>query len=144
MEDAVFEDFVETRYQEEIAYYDGNAKWNQRLYRVFQSYAMLAAVAIPVLLSIDDFRLIIVSGLAASVAGVEAITALFRFHENWVNYRTTAETLKKEIHFYRARVGEYADAPDPKVLFVERVEALISREHTMWLSTSAQSDRQHS
>ncbi len=47
----------------------------------------------------------------------------------------TSETLRKEIHFYKSGVGEYKDIDDREALFVERVEALISRENTMWLTS---------
>ena len=59
----------------------------------------------------------------------------FKFEENWVNYRTTCETLKKEIHFLDAGIDEYKDSQDKEGLFVKRVEALISRENTLWLTT---------
>ena len=68
------------------------------------------------------------------VAIVASALKTFKFQENWINYRTTCETLKKEIHFYEAGIGEYANAEDKEVLFVERVENLISRENTLWLS----------
>lgn len=59
----------------------------------------------------------------------------FKFEENWINYRTTCETLKKEIHFYHAGIDEYEHCEDKEPLFVKRVEALISRENTLWLTT---------
>jgi len=43
--------------------------------------------------------------------------------------------LKKEIHFYRAGIDQYRDSEDKEALFVKRVEALISRENTLWLTT---------
>jgi hypothetical protein len=54
----------------------------------------------------------------------------FNFQENWVSYRTTAETLKKELIFFRAETGPYENVKDMKNLFVQRVESLISRRHT--------------
>ena len=141
MEDAVFEGYVKTRYEPMIAWYETRAQQNQWMYRISRGYAILASVAIPVLLSVGDFRLIIVSVIAASVAAVEGITALLKLHETWVEYRTTAETLKKEIHFYRAGVDDYETVPDAKARFVKRVESLISREHTMWLSTAGQAGK---
>ena len=53
-----------------------------------------------------------------------------------MNYRTTAETLKKEIHFYNSRTGEYGGAEHPESLFVERAEAIISRENSLWLAAA--------
>jgi len=45
----------------------------------------------------------------------------------------TCETLKKEIHYYNAKLHDYAYSEDPESLFVGRVESLISRENTLWL-----------
>ena len=73
--------------------------------------------------------------IAALVAIGTTILKTFKYQENWINYRTTCETLRKEIHFYRAGVGDYRDSDDREALFVERVESLISRENTMWLTT---------
>lgn len=47
----------------------------------------------------------------------------FKFEENWINYRTTCETLKKEINFFNAGIDEYKDSQDREGLFVKRVEA---------------------
>jgi hypothetical protein len=43
--------------------------------------------------------------------------------------------VEKEIHFFDAGIDEYKDSPDKEGLFVKRVEALISRENTLWLTT---------
>jgi len=43
--------------------------------------------------------------------------------------------LKKEIHVLVAGIDEYKDSQDEEGLFVKRVEALISRENTLWLTT---------
>ena len=66
------------------------------------------------------------------VAILAAALKAFKYQENWINYRTTCETLKKEWFYYEARIGDYSTAEDPQALFVERSEALISRENTMW------------
>ena len=73
---------------------------------------------------------IISSGI---VAVGTALVKTFKYQENWINYRTTCETLRKEKHYYDAKLYDYRDAKDPEALFVERVEALISRENTLWL-----------
>jgi hypothetical protein len=77
------------------------------------------------------------------VAILAAAQKTFKFEENWMNYRTTCETLKKEIHLYKAGVAEYSTANDKEGLFVERVEALISRENTLWLITSERSEKKN-
>ena len=141
MQDADFENYLKDRYEREIRWYDRRAVQNQIAYRLTQAYAIAAAVAVPVLLRVDDMNLLVISALAGSIAGVQGVSALCKFHETWLNYRTTAETIRKEIHFYRAGIDEYATANDTKALFVKRVESLISRENTMWLITAGQAEK---
>jgi len=69
------------------------------------------------------------------VAILASTLKTFNYQEHWMNYRTTCETLKKEYHFFEANVGDYADTNDKQALFVERVEALISRENTFWVES---------
>ncbi|GFP24163.1 hypothetical protein HKBW3S09_01629, partial [Candidatus Hakubella thermalkaliphila] len=37
-----------------------------------------------------------------------------------------------EMGYLEARIDGYKNAADPQVLFVESIEALISRENTLW------------
>ncbi len=101
---------------------------------------ILSAIT-PVLIEIDTDllpselfgRLALLTSL--SVAILTSALKTFKYQENWINYRTTCETLRKESYFYEAELGEYRDAERKESLFVDRVENLISRENTMWVST---------
>jgi len=64
----------------------------------------------------------------------------FKFQEIWINYRTVSETLKKEKHFFDAELDDYANTEEKEALFVERVESMISRENSMWVTTHQQKD----
>jgi hypothetical protein len=131
-----FERYLRERYDDQVKWYDEKAGWNQKLYRFFQWPVIVLSTVTPVLVAIMPEA---TRWPAAVIAVLVAIgtTSLktFKYQENWINYRTTCETLRKEIHFYNARLGDYRDTEDLEALFVERVESLISRENTMWLST---------
>jgi hypothetical protein len=58
----------------------------------------------------------------------------FKYQENWINYRTTCEALKKEKYLYDAGLADYQQPDDRQAQFVNRVEALLARENTIWLS----------
>jgi hypothetical protein len=107
------------------------------VYRHFQLAVIILAAITPVLVAIEDGQVIHWSAvfIAALVAIGTSILKTFKYQENWINYRTTCETLRKEIHFYKAGLGDYRGSEDREALFVERVESLISRENTMWLTT---------
>ena len=135
METEDFQKYLEERYKDQINWYDKKSVWNQKLYRHFQLSVIILAAITPVLVAIAPeatrWPAVII---AALVAIGTTILKTFKYQENWINYRTTCETLRKEIHFYRAGLGDYRDSEDREALFVERVESLISRENTMWLT----------
>lgn len=134
-----FDKYVGDRYQSQIQWYDNKSRHNQRMYRVLQWILIVFSALTPVLLALDfclsNSRWQWIPLISAIIVALTS-TALkvFKYQENWIDYRTTAETLKKEIHFYRSHAQEYAQADDRERLFVERVESLISRENTLWLS----------
>jgi len=136
METEDFQKYLKERYEDQINWYDKKSIWNQKLYRYFQWSVIILAAITPVLVAIHcELTRWLAVFIAALVAIGTSILKTFKYQENWINYRTTCETLRKEIHFYRAGSGDYRDSEDREALFVERVESLISRENTMWLTT---------
>ena len=59
------------------------------------------------------------------------IVSLYRFQENWNEYRASAESFKQEKYLYLALVEPY-NGDQPFELLVQRVEALLQRETTGW------------
>lgn len=141
MDPNAFEKYLAERYQCQIVWYDKKATLNKTLYSLFQWPVIVFSAITPILVVINEnkarWAAVVISALVA--IGTTAMKS-FQFHENWLNYRTICETLRKEIHYYRARTSAYSNVPDPEAVFVERVEAMISRENTMWLTTAKQSD----
>jgi len=136
METEDFQNYLKERYEPQINWYDKKSIWNQKLYRRFQLSVIILAAITPVLVAIaPEVTRWPAVFIAALVAIGTSILKTFKYQENWINYRTTCETLRKEIHFYKAGLGDYRDSEDREALFVERVESLISRENTMWLTT---------
>jgi len=141
MDKATFDKYVSDRYLGEIAWYDAKSIRNQTWYRTLQWGLILLSASTPVMIALaqktNSAPWLKMFSLMTSVLVAILATSLktFKFEENWINYRTTCETLKKEINFYHARIGEYEDSEDKEALFIKRVEALISRENTLWLTT---------
>ena len=133
MEEEEFENYLKERYKPEVNWYDNRAFRNKRYYQWFQWLVIIISASVPVLVVSmpDKFKWITVTLSIVLAVGTAALKT-FKFQENWITYRTIAETLKKEKHYYAAGAIEYATAEDKRQLFVERVEALISRENTLW------------
>ena len=58
------------------------------------------------------------------VAVLTGIMSLYRFQQNWKEYRAGVEPLKQEKYLYLARVEPY-NGDQPFELLVQRVEALL-------------------
>ena len=137
-----FEKYLKERYDDQVGWYDRKAAENQKKYRWMQWLIVVLAAATPVLIELELYKICELYGhiptvTAAVVAILTAGLKTFKYQENWINYRTTCETLRKEQHYYNAGIDQYTEAEndeEARALFVERVENLISRENTMWLS----------
>ena len=66
------------------------------------------------------------------IAVSTGVSSIYKFHENWIEYRTTAETLKHELYLFETKSPPY-DKENAFQELVQRVESLISKEHTQWL-----------
>lgn len=138
-----FDKYIKDRYEMQKAWYDRKATENQKAYQRNQWATVVLAALTPFLIIIGEGWLKwLAVGVAIAVAITTGAVRAFKYHENWINYRTTCETLKKEINFYKANTQGYESADDKEQLFVERVEALISRENTLWVTTHAQHEDQ--
>ena len=143
MNETDFERYLSDRYQDQVNWYDRKAASNQAMYKKMQWTVIVLAAVSPFLIELTrDISPAWLAHVPTFTAALVAIltTALktFQYQEHWINYRTTCETLRKEKHYFDAGAGEYGTAKDRNSLFVERVEALISRENTIWVTAQRQ------
>ena len=141
MEEKEFEKYLEERYYPQVNWYDKKAIYNQKVYKFLQCFIIILAAVTPILVVIEgDFQKWSAVVTSALVAIGTASLKTFKFQENWINYRTTCETLRKEIHYFKAGIEDYHVSDDPAGVFVKRVESLISRENTLWLTAQEQKE----
>ncbi len=74
----------------------------------------------------------VIGVLGMLVAILTGVSALMKFQEKWVKYRSTSEALKHEKYLYMTSSGGYKNADDPFHLLVTTVENLISKENATW------------
>ena len=126
--------YIELRLDKQKDWYSKNSQKNQHLHKRLQVIQILSAASIPFLASVikDPACLPIFTGaLGVLIAVITGVSALYKFDEKWIKYRTTAESLKHEKFLYDTRVDPY-DGTDPFPLLVKRVETLISQENSDW------------
>lgn len=133
-----FDNYIKARYESQLQWYSRSATQNKTWHRRFQvAIAILSAtVTVTVALGMSDGASAAwhVGSLTTSavVTLLVSLQKTLRFHDNWVEYRTTAEDLKRERYYHEFICGDYATAESPDQLFVERVEELISQQNTRW------------
>src|ERR1044071_10149994 len=128
------DEYVTSRGDDQIAWYDRKSAWSQRGFKRLRLLEIVAASSIPILSGFSDKRveiqvtIAILGGLIAVIAG---LMGLYQFQENWTQYRSTCEGLRHEKILYETKSEPY-DGEHAFSLFVQRIESLISSETTRW------------
>jgi len=128
-------EYIEQRLDNQKNWYSKNSQKNQHLHKRLQIVQILSAAMIPFLpsLIIEQSKClnIVTGALGVLIAVIAGVSALYKFDEKWIKYRTSAESLKHEKFLYETKVEPY-DTEDPFPLLVQRVETLISQENSDW------------
>ncbi|MBA7611356.1 hypothetical protein ES703_18579 [subsurface metagenome] len=127
-----FKKYVKNRYNPQVRWYDNKSNFNKKLTYLFQIPIIAMAAIIPIFAALEYKVLTII--FSASVAAGIGILKFCKFEELWHNYRTTCETLKREMIRYKMRTDIYDKVDDPEKLFIDRVESIISKENIEWIS----------
>ena len=133
------DEYVAQRLMPEIEYYERRAAANKRCFHWASVVAIVAAASIPVSATADLDRWVLAALGALATLALSSL-ALFKWQENWLQFRGNAEALKKERAFYDTRTGPYRDLGDDDLAeeLTLRTEELISREHQVWQRTQHQ------
>ncbi len=85
--------------------------------------------------------------LGAIVIVAKGVDSIWKFDENWTNYRQAAEGLKQERRLYINATGPYAACADENSrfhLFIKTVEEIIAAEgQFFWKHNTQNSDGQN-
>ena len=127
-------EYFEQRLDDQINWYDKKSAANQTAYKLLRLIEIIAAASIPLLAGYSqksEYVVMTMGVIGLTVAVLAGIVSLYRFQENWNEYRAVAESLKQEKYLYLARAEPYS-GDQPFELLVQRVEALLKRETTGW------------
>jgi Protein of unknown function (DUF4231) len=107
-----------------------------RWYKQLKILEIGAAAMIPFLAASGIPRAVIVTGvLGILVTLFEGMLQLNQYHENWIRYRATCESLKHEKYIFLANAGPYAGVDNPRAMLAE---SLVSQEHAKWATVQQQ------
>lgn len=130
------QEYIKQRLEDQIKWYDVKSQSNQKWYKGLKSLEIILSVTIPFLSGLIDkspmLLPILIGILGIVIAIIEGILYLFRFKENWTEYRIAAESLRREKVLYLTKSGPYLKNATLQML-VERVEMYTEQENKAWL-----------
>lgn len=128
-------EYLDERLNGQIDWYDNKSATNKKWYRLCQLTQLIMASLITLsgIFTPEDFPWVyfMVPILGAVIAIVSGVLGLYKFQENWLEYRTTTESLRHEKYLFLTKSEPY-NIEQPLNLLVSRVETLISKENTNW------------
>jgi hypothetical protein len=125
-------EYLQRRLEQQRQWHSEKAAWNKRWFYSTEIATLFAGASIPVvnlLFANQSFRAGVLSAiLGAIVVLAAALGKLFKFHENWLQYRTVVETLGREKELYLNAAAEYAEVDEARrnQLLVERIENILT------------------
>ena len=128
------EEYIEQRLNDQIVWYDRKSGTNQRWFKRLRFAEIVAAAIIPFLSGFAGNSLpikIAIGALGVLVAVVASLLGLLQLQVHWIEYRATAESLRREKFLFLTQTEPY-DTDNAFHLLVQRVEALLSKENTDW------------
>lgn len=125
------------RIEDQILWYSRRSSASLFWFRSLKVIELTAAALIPFLatdLAADHLSspALVAGGLGVLIVMLESLQGLFQFQNNWMNYRSTCEELKREKHLWIARAGPYSGSGNLDRLLAERIESVISAERGRW------------
>lgn len=128
------DNYISERLEKQIDWYDTKSQNNQQWFKSLRIAEIVCAAIIPFLAGMSEsipFSQIIIGALGVVIAICAGLSALNKYQENWLTYRTTCETLRHEKYLFLTGSKPY-DGDGAFNQFVERIEGLISKENTQW------------
>lgn len=142
------DEYLENRVQKQIDWYDNKSIDCQRKYKFFQIIEIIIAAFIPLLSGYttnNSIIALIVGICGAVIAIIESITKLNKYHENWVQYRTTCELLRYQKQLFITKSAPYNTAEETiENVFVRNIETIISSENNKWKTVNTNDTKKSS
>ncbi len=129
------ETYLKERVDDQISWYSRKSGFCQKRYKTLKISTLLFAVTIPFLSGLMDelnWMKYVIGGMGVAIAAIEGIQSLYKYKDNWIQYRITSEALKREKLLYLTQSGDYAEMSDPFKAFVQRAEQLMAGEQAEW------------
>jgi hypothetical protein len=132
------DDYLQNRIDDQIKWLSSASAKNQQWFKQLRAAEIVMGCAIAYLVSHADLMpvQVLTGAMGVAVATIGGLLSLYRFQEKWVEYRVTAENLKREKFFFLTGTSPY-DTNDKFQTLVARVEAILAAENVQWADSTA-------
>lgn len=127
--------YLKERLDNQINWYSSKSSEAQSWYKWLKfADNLLALLIVPISYYSDSCWWFKYAGIVAGIliALSNFLQSMNKYHENWIQYRSTAEILKHEKFLYLTRSGGYKNSSAPFNELVEHCESIISSENVDW------------
>ena len=129
-------EYIESRVDDQIAWYNKktaiNKKYHLRLKALIITFSALIPFATGYNSADKPWIDYIIAILGVLIAIFTGLSTLYKFQDQWSNYRMTGEALIHEKYLFQTNSGSYAKHKEPFKLFVFRIENIINTEVASW------------
>lgn len=121
------------RLEQQIRWYDSKSGSAQWWYKKVKIAEFIFSALVPLTALWNGWA---TAALGVTAVVLEGLQQLNQWQHNWITYRSTCEALRHEKYSYLGRSGSYdgLTKEEARKALVERVESLISTEHSKWIS----------
>ncbi|MET7538245.1 DUF4231 domain-containing protein [Streptomyces sp. NPDC005507] len=123
-----------TQYQE---WYDRKAVKTKAMHLRMRTISVVGGALVPVLVNLDlSFAKLTATVLSLVVVGSVSLESVYRYREQWKNYRSTEQLLGHERIYFETKVGPYTNLSEGEAFttLVARVESAIANENSATLN----------
>ncbi|MFJ5707636.1 DUF4231 domain-containing protein [Streptomyces sp. NPDC093105] len=129
--------YVEGRLAQYQEWYDVKATRMKAMHLRMRTVSVVGGALVPVFVNLDaGFARVTATVLSVVVVAAVSLESVFRYREQWKNYRSTEQLLGHERVYFEARVGPYRELSKREAfgLLVARVEKAIANENAATLN----------
>ncbi len=120
----------------QIKWYNKYAIRNKNYYIATKVLLTIIAAIIPALTAYIDTHTsikIVIGILSVLTAILANISGIFKFKDNWIQYRNMCEKLNSEKYLFLHESGKYKNSEEKNQLFIETIEQSLQSENKQWL-----------
>ncbi|MFF0966447.1 DUF4231 domain-containing protein [Streptomyces sp. NPDC003703] len=134
---AAAQDYVDGRLSQYQTWYDKKAIKTKAMHLRMRTISVVGGALVPVLVNLDlSFAKLTATVLSLIVVGSVSLESVYRYREQWKNYRSTEQLLGHERIYFETKVGPYSglSESDAFTTLVARVERAIANENSATLN----------